>query len=369
MSSRVVIAGGGVAGLEAALALRALAGERCEIELYSPQRDFYYRPYAVGQPFELAEIERRDLAELTGKIGVGFHLDGIAAVDPEAGRAETAGGETLDFDYLIVASGAVPSPAVPGAITFAGERGGEVEEVIDRFLRGEIDSLAFAAPTNESWDLPIYELALIADSRLPAELKPTARLVLVTAEEVPLRIFGRAVSEAVAELLDERGIEKVPATHPVEFDGARLHTIPDREIDVDAVIALPRLRGRSIEGLPCDESGFIPIDDHCRVARLDNVFAAGDVTSFPVKQGGIATQHADVAASAIAAELGLPIEPEVFDPILRAVLWTGEGELYLEGWLRGGHGESSLATTTRPWRGDESKIVGRYLMPFLAELR
>ena len=45
----------------------------------------------------------------------------------------------------------------------------------------------------------------------------------------------------------------------------------------------------------------MPVDQHGRVVGLDDVFAAGDITTFPVKQGGIMTQQAFVAAEAIAA--------------------------------------------------------------------
>jgi sulfide:quinone oxidoreductase len=102
---------------------------------------------------------------------------------------------------------------------------------------------------------------------------------------------------------------------------------------------------------------------------MEHAYAAGDVTTFPVKQGGVSTQQADAAAEAIAAELGCEIAPEPLDPILRGVLWTGAKPLYLSGHLAGGHGETSSAGDLPPWEGgEEDKLVGRYLTPFLADL-
>jgi hypothetical protein len=49
---RVLIAGGGVAGLEALLALRALAGDLVDLELLAPEPAFWYRPLAVAEPFD-----------------------------------------------------------------------------------------------------------------------------------------------------------------------------------------------------------------------------------------------------------------------------------------------------------------------------
>ena len=109
------------------------------------------------------------------------------------------------------------------------------------------------------------------------------------------------------------------------------------------------------------------VDEHNRVIGLDRVFAAGDVTSFPVKQGGIATQQADAVAEAIAADLGLRPSARPFDPILRAVLWTGAKPQYLYGMLSGGHGETSVFSEKPLWER-EGKIVGQYLAPFLDSL-
>ncbi|MBN9624173.1 MAG: hypothetical protein J0H06_14700, partial [Actinobacteria bacterium] len=86
-----------------------------------------------------------------------------------------------------------------------------------------------------------------------------------------------------------------------------------------------------------------------------------------VKQGGLATQQADLVAESIAAELAGAPAPREFDPVLRGVLWTGDGPRYLEARPAGGHGESSTFATAAPWGTDEGKIVGRHLTAFLAE--
>ena len=112
-------------------------------------------------------------------------------------------------------------------------------------------------------------------------------------------------------------------THPVKYENGSLSVVPGARIEADAVVSLPRLEGRHIEGLPYDSEGFIPVDDHARIPGLAHAYAVGDVTNFPVKQGGIATQQADVAAEAIALELGCDVEANPLDPVLRGILWTG----------------------------------------------
>lgn len=365
--SRVLIAGGGVAALEAALELRELAGERVEVEMRAPRREFVYRPFAVGEPYGAARVHRYDLPRLAERCGAGFRLGGIVAVDGDERTATTRDGERLPYDYLLAAPGARMLWAVPGAVTFWGvaDEGG-VGAVVRRLRAGALRDVVFTMPGGASWALPLYELALLAESVLAKSGIDGARLTVVTPEDAPLQLFGRAVGEQMAELLEERGIEVLTGAHPVEFDGARLHVAPGEAIETEAVVSLPHLEGRRIAGIPHDSDGFVVVDEHCRVAGMEHAFAAGDVTNFPVKQGGIATQQADVAAAKIASELGCEVEPVAFEPVLRGVLWTGEEPRYLYGYLPGGRGETSTLTESPPWPEHDGKIIGRRLGPFLA---
>ena len=58
---RVLIVGGGIAGMEALLALRDLGHDRVELALASADPEFRYRPMAVDEPFSLTPYERREL--------------------------------------------------------------------------------------------------------------------------------------------------------------------------------------------------------------------------------------------------------------------------------------------------------------------
>lgn len=369
MKSRVLIAGGGVASVEAALALRDLAGDRVAVEIFSPRREFVYRPYAVGEPYGTARVAHYDLERLARLCDAGFHLDSIALVDPETRLAVTHDGERYPYDYLLIAAGAKLLWPVPGARTFWGIADEtEVAKLVGTLCSGGVGSIAFTCPGVDTWTLPAYELALLAGAKLAEAGVEGVRLVVVTPEDAPLGIFGRQASDGVAGLLEERGIEVVNGAHPVRFENGRLEIAPGEPLEVDAALSLPRLEGRRIRGVPHDQEGFVPIDEHCAVIGCKRIYAAGDITSFPVKQGGIATQQADVVAEAIAADVGAEIEPRHFDPILRAVLWTGREPCYLQGWLEGGHGETSYFGKEPPWTEGPGKIVARYLSSFIAGL-
>lgn len=370
MSTRVVIAGGGVAGLEAALALKDRAGDRVEVEMCSPREDFVYRPFAVAAPYGRTRPLRYGIPGIAERCGIRFRLASIVSVDAEAREAKTHDGEKVGYDYLIIACGARALWAVPGTVPFWGvvEEGG-VQGVVRELRDGALRKVIFTMPGISSWALPVYELALLGGAELAKAGIAGTHLSIVTPEEAPLQLFGRRASEEVSDLLAEREIEVVTGTHPVKFEDGLLTVAPGDAIEAEAVVSLPRLEGRRIDGVPHGEDGFIAVDGHGWVRGLDHVLAAGDVTNYPVKQGGVATQQADVAVEALAAAIGIGEEPKPFDPILRGVLWTGAEPRYLYGRPSGGHGEVSELSDQAEWAtAQEDKIISRYLTPFLADL-
>jgi sulfide:quinone oxidoreductase len=364
---RVLIAGGGVAALEAALALRHLGEDRVSVGLIAPEPKFWYRPLAVVESFGLGHVHGIDLAQLADECGALFVVDALASVDADAHLARTAAEAELGYDALLVATGARPVAAVPGAILFRGPADVEVfSRLLSSLRAGSSARVVFAVPGGVAWPLPLYELALQTAAFLDVHGVEDVELALVTHEEKPLGLFGAAASAAVAELLERRRIGIHTDRYAVSFEGSTLAVTPDGGVAADVVVALPRLTGEPAAGLPRDADGFVPTDRNGRVLGLDDVFAAGDATAFPVKQGGIAAQQADAAAEAIAAAAGVPIEPEPFRPVLRGLLLTGEAPTFLRAELGGGAGDTSTATSELLW-WPPGKIVGRYLAPFLAE--
>ncbi len=360
----VLIAGGGVAALEATLALRALAERRVAITLVAPESDFVYRPLAVAEPFRVGEVERFPLRPLVEAAGAELRQGRVAAVDPDRRLVVTAEQEELPYEVLLLALGAVPREALPGALTFRGpEDGPALAALLERAVDGELRSFVFALPAGVSWPLPLYELALLTGSYLTDRGTMGIELTLVTPEEAPLGLFGTRASEAIGELLEARGIGLQLRATPVSFEEGLLRLAPEGQIKTAAVVALPRLEGPRLAGIPCDPNGFVPTDEHGRVGSEVDVYAAGDLTQFPLKQGGIATQQADAAAASIAAQMGADVEPAPFKPVLRGLLLTGMVPRYLRAEV--GTADSVADTEALWW--PPAKIVGRYLAPFLAQ--
>ena len=364
-SHRVVIAGGGFAALEAMIGLRRLAGGRVELVLVSPVRELAYPPLSVVEPFGMGEAPRFDLAAIARDHDAELHVDAAAAVDASRRVVRTMSDGEIPYDSLLVTTGAEPHEAVPGALTFRGSADRPAfEGLLSDIAAGRVGSVVFAVPAGTSWPLPLYELALTTAARADAD-DLAARFTVVTAESDPLGIFGNRASEAVAALLRERGIELHTSTVPVAFERGLLSVAPDAALAADRVVALPQLRGRAPAGLPADGHGFLPTDQHGHVRGCEDVYAAGDVTDFPVKQGGIATQQADTAARAIAVRAGAPVEAEPFRPVLRGLLLTGDGARFMRSQIAGGHGDSSDVSTRMLW-WPETKVAGQYLSHYLS---
>jgi sulfide:quinone oxidoreductase len=361
--AKVVIVGGGVAGLEAMLALSDMAGGRAALTLVSAEPDFLYKPLLVEEPFDVGPAERHELAPLAEEKGARFVLGGVAAVDPDEHAIELEDGKSLDYDYLVVCAGGCFKPVFDSAITFPS--GGEpfrVDELLDNAAEGT-GRIAFVVPPGVTWSLPLYEIALMTSRRV-AERGLHVSLAVVTPEDAPLAIFGPAASEAVEELLTARQIEVFRGAHAKESsDGTITMTPGNRALNPSEVVALPAMEGPRLPGVPADEHGFIPIDQHARVRGLDDVYAAGDGVDFPIKQGGIATQQADAAAAQIAHRLGAAVEPEPFRPVLRGKLLTGDESVSLRTDVSGGGGEGEVSPDVLWW--PPHKISGRYLAPLL----
>lgn len=365
-SLKVVIAGGGVAGLEALIALRELAPARVDITLVSPGADFVYRPLAVGEPFGVAEAVTFPLAQVAEDFQVELRRDALAAVDGAARHVRLGSEAELEYGALLVALGArsyAPWEHVP---TFRGSVDSEAMAGLVREVEaGAVASVAFVIPRGVTWPLPIYELALLTAGRA-RRAGATPEIAIFTPEAEPLAVFGREASRTLAAVLDEATVEVARGvTVDVTRDFDLVVPSEDSPLRFERVVAAPLLAGPDVPGLPCDTRGFIPVDAHGRVPNLDGVFAAGDGTNFSVKQGGVAAQQALAAAESIAELAGAAVQPRPFAPVLRARVLTADGSRFLHGEHEGA-GERRSRGSDRPLWWPTHKIAAPHLGAYLA---
>jgi sulfide:quinone oxidoreductase len=365
---RVVIAGGGVAALETALALSQLAPTQTSVTLIAPNTEFVYRPMAVHEPFAHGSARRYPLARIVNDAGAELLPDELSRVDRDAYTLHTKSGGVIEYDALVLALGARICTRYKHALTIDDRH---LKETLTGLIQdvegGYIQRLAFVAPARMAWQLPLYELALMTAGRaydMGIELTTT----IVTPEEGPLAIFGSTASSAVAAVLERAGIQMIGSAYAEVPSSEEVIVNPgERRLEVNRVIALPELYGPCVRGIPLSEHGFISVDPHGGVRETTRIYAAGDAIDFPVKHGGIASQQADAVAQSIAALAGAAVKPEPFLPVIHGMLLTDAEPLYLSAHIAGGHGLSSEAGATPDW-SPPGKIAARYLAPYLAEL-
>ncbi len=365
---RVMIAGGGVAALEAALALREVGGDHISTTLIAPNSDFRYRPMSVRAPFGFAGAASYPLEEITRDIGVELLADKLSWVDPATRVVHTDGDEQMPYDALLLALGARMHPRFKNAITVDDSRLDELMHgLIQDVEGGYVHRLAFVIPGGMGWPLPMYELALMTAGRA-YDMNIDLSVTIVTPEEAPLAVFGLGANQAIQQLLADNRIDTITSAHCEIPEAGRVVIHPgSRELLADRIVAMPELFGPSVRGIPGGSTGgFIPIDARSKVRGVECVFAAGDATDFAIKHGGISAQQADVAACAIGALAGLCEAPPPLHPIIHGVLLTGDKPRYLTAQITGGHGSHSGITEVPP-SGPLGKIAARYLAPYLEE--
>jgi sulfide:quinone oxidoreductase len=364
----VVIAGGGVAALETALALRDLAGDRVNITLLAPEEEFVYKPLSVGEPFALGDAQRLPLKKFAGDLNLELVQDGLASVSPSAKIVRTTGGDELRYDRVVIATGARREEPFEHATTFRGQEDSEKLHGLIQDLEGQYARhIAFVVPPGVTWTLPLYELALMTARRAYDMALDGVELNFVTPEERPLAVFGPGPSDEVRDLLEQAGIVLRCSVHAdVPRKGTVVLHPGGDEIAADRIVTLARLHGNAIRSLPHDDDGFLPIDSHGRVTGVEHVYAAGDGANFPVKQGGIACQQADAVAEVIAKAAGAAIEPRSFRPVLRGQLITGSESRFIRTDLSGREGDRAQTSPETLW-WPPSKVAGRYLAPYLHE--
>jgi sulfide:quinone oxidoreductase len=359
---KVLIAGGGVGALEAALALRELAPELA-VGLLAPGRWLELAPETVAEVVGGPPAARYDLGAIAADLELELVPDALERVEPHARQVVTRGGATVPYDALLLALGARAGAVLPGALRFAGRRDVEpVRAALAALRETGRPRVAFVAAGSVGWTLPLYELALLVAAGFEEEGRE-AELTVVTPEAQPLAVFGHAASREVARALAARGIQTRLAAAAESVEGDRLWLAVDGWVPVDLAIALPEPLGPAPAGLPADAHGFVPVDRYGRIPGVPDVWAVGDMTARPLKQGGLTAQQADVAAQSIAAWAGAAPEPEPYRPVLRGLLLTGAEPRFLR---RSASSTVPSAASERPLWFPAGKVAGRRLGSYLA---
>ena len=314
--ANIVIAGGGVAALEDADRPTRDGSERRRGDGRLGRDTFSYRPLQVGEPFGLRSSQRYEIAKICRDLGAHFVHDRLVSVDAAAHTLSTADHRQVAYDLLVLAVCA-PTRASERRRHLRSREGPEdFDEVLSASGEGLAEHLAIVVPDGASWTLPAYR-ARAADRRaLTAQPHHADHL-----RTLSLEAFGAIVSEAITEILAELGVVLRTGEHAAIATPTALR-LGWEWLEASRIVTLPLLSGPRLDGVSCDEHGFVVVDHHGLVDGSGDVYAAGDGTTVPIKQGGLAAQQADAAATHIAARLGAEVDPVRGATVLRGLLAT-----------------------------------------------
>ncbi len=366
---KIVIVGGGVAALETAIGLHECKYVDVDVAMISPTADFNYRPFTVLEPFGIRHVAEMPIRSLVDGCDVELIVDKVSRVDQTFKRVMTSKGTLIDFDALVVTTGAETIEGLPGALTI-GDRASliKLRHMLSEIDAGLVRSIAFVATPGASWTLPIYECALLTAARARHQLQSAVRIHVITPEQCPLQIFGEAAGERVMALLQDAGIKLHTSTRAQSFDDGEVKTITGAKVPAARAVALPHLVGRRIPGLPHDANGFLPVDRLGHVDDTESIYAAGDITDFPVKQGSVAAQQADAIVSELAVRFGRAQESRPFRPQLHAVLLSEGSSTFIRASGDKGPHRGADVSDEPLWENAE-KIFSRHLSQRMQRLR
>ncbi len=302
---RLVILGAGTGGTLAANRLRKKFKEdRLRIDIVDQNNQHVYQPGLLFVPFGLAEsdeiVRKRDRQLHKG---IHYHQSAIDSVDIEADSVTLENGDTLDYDVLLVATGARLQPEETEGMTGPGW----MESVFTFYdmegataLAAKLDEFESGHVVINVIDMPIkcpvapLEFAFLADWYFTDKgVRDDVTITYVT----PLDgAFTKPTASAtLSSLLTDKGIELVTEFNTGEVDGEarKLIGFDGREIDFDIAVVIPLHGGAAyVENSPGlgDELGFIPTDNATLQSQVKpNIFVVGDAADLPASKAGSVT--------------------------------------------------------------------------------
>lgn len=386
---QVLVLGGGFAALEAAFLLRMRLHDQIDLRLVSDSDRFVFRPNSIYVPFGA------DPASLLVNLGrplhrrhIGFELGEVTGVDADNRSVSLAGGRSLPYDKLIVATGAdTNAREIPGLEEHAAtiwttdsmlEVRRRFDQVREAAARGERQRVLFLVPPNNKCSGPLYEIVFMLETWLRRNhARDHVDITWSTYEQGFIQAFGPRLHELVTAEFAERGIDGHTEEVVTEVLPGQVRYADGSSREYDHVIAFPPyVSSVRYAGLPSDERGFIQTDLDTRlVTGRDDVYAPGDAGDFPIKQAFLAFLQADAVADHIASEVTnrpfrLPFDSvsmcimEMFDKATFAqvpVELTGDPAHPVR--VRPGAGDDYKVGTSPVWR------LGKKMLGFSVPMR
>ena len=331
---RVLVLGGGFAGLETSFLLRMRAKRAVDITLVCDRDSFLFKPNTIYIPFGAdPDSFLVPLRRPTYKQHIDLVRGRVREADTDRRLVRLEDGSALPYDFLVIGTGADMRPAeVPGlaehaatiwtpeAMADLGRRLGVLRE---RAGAGADQKVLFAVPANNKCAGPLYEIVFMLETWLRREgIRERVKLTYSTFEQSFIQAFGPRLHEVVVEEFRTRGIEGHAGETLEEVTPGEARFAGGVVRRFDELISFPPyVAACRYDGLPADDRGFLQTEPDTRqVVGHPGVYAPGDAGDFPVKQAFLAMLQADATADHIASQVDGGEFTKPFDPISMCVM-------------------------------------------------
>ena len=301
---KVLILGGGFAGLEAAIFLRKY---NIEVTLISNRKYFYVFPTSIWIPTGEQKFEDTcvDLKLLSEIHKFDFIEDEVIEIDKN-NKNVICKNNNFNYEYLIIAMGANKTN-YEGEDNFNSICGKPNESIL---LKKQIDDLikkgngdvcmGFGGNKNDPSSVrggPAFELIFNLHNKLKKlGIRENYNLTFFAPMEKPGNKMGEKSSDMINVYFDKLNIKKQFGKKIINFEKDKIIFEDNINLKSDLTMFIPAGRGYDIfeeSNFPLNQSGFIEINDFCEVNGEDNIFAIGDCAAlegpeWKAKQGHIA---------------------------------------------------------------------------------
>ncbi len=326
--AKVVVIGGGYGGATAAKYIRLLSDHKIDVTLVEPDKEFISCPLSnlvLGGSRTLATLSR-PYTTLAKHHGITVARDYAVSIDPVARIVKLAGGNTLQYDKLVLSPGIEMNFASIDGLPQAQQQG----KILQAWKAGP-ETLALRKQLEAMPDGGVYALTIPeAPFRCPPgpyeracqvawyfkRFKPKSKVLVLDANQDVVSkpaLFKKAWAEQYPDIIEYRNQHKTIA---VSADEGLLKFDVQGDVKADVINALPAMRANKL----ATQTGLANMANSrwCGVnyqtfesSVTKDIFVIGDaiqVAQLMPKSGHMANNHAKVAAAAIVAQLS-GIEP------------------------------------------------------------
>lgn len=352
---KVLVLGGGFAGVEAAIYLRK---GKFDVTLVSDRDYFYIYPTSIWVPTGESRFDEIciPLADLERKHGFTLVIDRVEKIVSKENRVICATRQISDYDYLVIALGAgkMKHPGLEHTLSICGapEMSLQIKEQLDALIAkgsGKI-AMGFGGNPKDTSAVrggPAFEVLFNVHNLLKKrKIRDNFELTFFAPMEKPGARMGPKALETMEMFFRRLGIRKHFGKKIKAFEADGIRFEDDSHLPSDLTMFIPAGNGHPAlveSDLPLNDAGFILIDDYCEVAHdydahpdMARVFAVGDVAALDgpdwrAKQGHVAEIMARNTASNIAAmEKGSESRKGYFEHLnILCVMDSGDGAAFV----------------------------------------